>query len=151
MGCLLWVFWRKLCCNVSALCFLQWKIRPTEPLPGSQQVLPPRGQLNRWWVIYMLLGPTVSWKRTSVEWRDDSILFYVPDGFTTGQHHWQVSFRSLWLKESWWHVYHGSYKPGKVMEFDVGLEKWYFTWKSNWKSVKVIEKYQFEFLTMIFK
>ena len=30
------------------------------------------------------------------------------------------------------------------MEFDVGLEKWYFAWKSHWKSVKVIEKYQFE-------
>ena len=30
------------------------------------------------------------------------------------------------------------------MEFAVDLEKWQFAWKSHWKSVKVIEKYQFE-------
>ena len=34
--------------------------------------------------------------------------------------------------------------PWKVIEFDVGLEKCYFAWKSLWKSLKVIEKYQFE-------
>ena len=40
--------------------------------------------------------------------------------------------------------------PWKVIEFDVGLEKWHFARKSHWEAVKVIEKYQVEELNIFY-
>ena len=52
-------------------------------------------------------------------------------------------FIHTWFIQAW--KSHGvSILPSKVMEFHVGLKKWHFAWKSHWKSMKVIEKYQFE-------
>ena len=44
----------------------------------------------------------------------------------------------------------GSYELWKIIEFDVGLEKCHFAWKSLWKSLKFIEKYQFETVKIFF-